>query len=211
VEEASPKTIKGSSKTGQRNRLLDFKTFGDPRLELLVSECKLFILGCKEGRERIITFSGPTGIGKSYMSYLVKMEFKKFRLPQYNRRFGAPDVIHKDWNLLFDELNSNFSETIWKIKNCGLLIIEEFIGRPVSKHTGWTDLEIEKAKDVLNSRVGKATIIETNKSPSEIQAYDERIYSRLTRDNLGDGIHGVIIDLMGVPEYQDREQEELPW
>jgi DNA replication protein DnaC len=193
-----------------KDELHRFETFHDDELIRMVDEARRFIRDVHCGDERFLTFTGQTGIGKSFCISLIKDSLKsvRFKSEKNSRSFGAPRIIHKDWSLLFDELNSKFSETIWKLKNCGLLIIEEFVNKPVSKHTGWTDLEVEKAKDVLNCRAGKATILETNKSPEEIHNYDQRIYSRLTRDFNCNKLFGTIVHLKNVPEYQDRKREE---
>lgn len=175
-----------------------FETFND---KVLVNLLDSIIEWCKvpNRKKAMITISGPTEVGKSHLLKRVKILFETFDC-SFKKKESCPDVLYIEW-IEFTRKCLNDPSYVDKVKGSGLVIIEDFLSDVrVDKVNNYTEIAVAKAFEVLNGRVGKPTIIDTNKSISDFQEIDKRIYSRLFREN------GLFIDIPSntIP-YLDRK------
>lgn len=138
---------------------------------------------------RWLTFSGPTEVGKTHLIKGIRSFIQRYNESiNLKEKFNYPFYMYFTWPELIQKLMSQ-EVTIDHLRNIGGLFIEEFLANNYITLNAFTSIEISKAQEVLNARLGKYTVIDTNKSISEIQQIDPRIASRLLRDN------GVVVDI----------------
>jgi DNA replication protein DnaC len=158
-----------------------FETFEDPTLIKMLEYAQQFVLGL-EGAPHWITFSGPTEIGKTYLLQRIYELTKGVNIKFTNKPFGAKNVIYKKWyDLTRDLFKKDGVDRFSEIEECGLLIIEEFLCDNLQSVNARDVIILDYAHQLLNSRLGKHTILDTNKTLEEIANLDVRIASRLKR------------------------------
>lgn len=155
----------------------EFNTFNDATLIKLLDQFKAFI---SLKRNTFFTVSGPTEIGKTHLLKKCK-EYYEINIPDYtNKEFGAPIIIYTPWEKIVTNCFKN-DEYLNKLEGCGVLLIEDFLSE--NSNNNFTNAAYEIAYKLINRRVGKLTIIDTNKSEDDIKLIDVRIHSRLFRED----------------------------
>jgi DNA replication protein DnaC len=156
-----------------------FKTFEDKALIKALAHCKSFCLDIANGDFRWLTLSGPTEVGKTH---LAKKTYQLIRDNEFelNHRFNYPYVKYICWSEMIENL---FKGNLKKdtLQYCGLLVIEDFLSYR-TWNTQWQEGSLDSTYEILNLRLKKPTLIDTNKSHSEIMSLDPRIGSRLLRE-----------------------------
>ena len=177
--EDQPKQIVKETIPSLSTHDFNFKTFGDKTLIKMLSNVRAFCLDLKKGKYRWLTMSGPTEVGKTH---LLKQVFAFLKDAQFDlpNKFNYPYIRYYAWS---DMINQLFDKklTLDTLKYTGLLIIEDLLSyRSFDNARGNPALDI--TYELLNSRLRKPTLIDTNKSHSEIMKLDARIGSRLLRE-----------------------------
>lgn len=152
-----------------------FKTFGDRTLETLFKRVSEFVITAPNA---MLTISGPTEVGKTHLLKKAFEFFTTFKPSNLKRNFGYPLVIYSTWENIVKDCFSDH-DYIDRLEKCGALIIEDFLSE--NSNNNYTIAAYEIAYKLINKRVGKFTLIDTNKSESDIEAIDVRILSRLNR------------------------------
>lgn len=143
-------------------------------------EANKFINDILDKKYRILTFSGPTEVGKTYLMNEMKKCLYKMDIMVPYSKYGDDYIIYiRGYELTRKLLNEpQFAE---RIKTCAILFVEEFMSEPLSTVNAFTEIAVEKYFTTLNDRAGKITILDTNKSIEDINKIDPRIASRLFR------------------------------
>ena len=162
----------------------------------MLDAAKQYLIDLLDNKKYWLTFTGPTEVGKTH---LLRRIFRIVRDNDFpiTYKLGFPYVKFTSlYKLVSDFLEGKVNHS--DIKHCGLLVIEEFLSGTTS--TKYNEIMIEKSHEILNERLNKPTLIDTNKSISEIQNIDPRIASRLFRSN------GVVVDIpIGTQGYLLRK------
>lgn len=158
----------------------EFECFRDPVLEGMLKIAKEFAESLISGEYKFLTFSGPTEVGKTHLLQSLDELLRKIKFKTYWMRKTSDPVMYFQFNDICKYCldDNTFMNTLGR---CGVLIIEELLSFRVMNK--WTDVQIDIAFELLNKRQGRATIIDTNKSEEELYGIDERIASRLFRNN----------------------------
>lgn len=158
----------------------------------------------------MFTLSGPTEVGKTHLNdkiwnFLFSVRKNLTVSPQtVNGDFGTKvrrtTVKAYTFQGYVDACLSDPKEK-GRFYDYSILSIEEFLSGNFDRQTTYSEMAIEFAFNLLNERKGKTTILDTNKSRKEIEAIDERIASRLFRDN------GMFITIpKDMPKYLTRKK-----
>lgn len=173
-----------------RDDLAEFETFGEPSLEKALDAAVAFLneIANPSAPKRWLTLTGISGLGKTYLMRLIaKVYTRKVR-----------DNLHKHALLNFDDHIPDFeakfvkwrdvSELIkngnWNaashLKEPYLLILDD-IGDDESG-TKMDDITAGKLYDLIDSRLGKWTLLTSNRSLKQISEKERRQASRMIRD-----------------------------
>ncbi len=168
----------------------EFETFGEPKLEEMVSAANAFCRaaeapGCLRGHW--LTLLGRSGIGKTHLATKIydrvrrKRECERIITPERHSSF----LIRKiKWRTFVDEIMSgNWSITSWLIEP-HFLYLDEF----GDEAKGTREIVFSKFGNVCDARLGKWTLFTGNQSYTNIAETDARIASRMLRQG------NVIID-----------------
>jgi len=153
-----------------------------PRQNILAikERCLNFIENFPSHEEKNLFFSGPTGVGKTFLSNCIAYELmKKGRTVMY---YTAP--------MLFDILNEHklraftdaeYEDSAYKsIMNCELLIIDDLGTEPQSASRYAEFLTVLNTRHLRNLTTPCKAIISTNLKVSQlIEYYTERVASRI--------------------------------
>lgn len=164
---------------------IEFKTFGDTELQIMLAAVTDFASALQRGSCRhSLALLGSCGVGKTYLARQVweKVWCKrlvalgsKLKISSVETR-GGKWLVWSDWieaqKARLDRLEENLSA----IRRSPFVVIDEFPSRDT---TGWASEVFER---ILNGRLGKPTIITSNKLMKELHAIDPRVASRLIRD-----------------------------
>lgn len=153
-----------------------FKTFGDNSLIKMLEAVSSFV---KERPSTILTLSGKSEIGKTHLLKKCREYLKTQDLTGLKRAYSYPLLIYSPWEKIVTKCFDDRS-ALDNLENCGALLIEDFLSE--IKNNSFTEAAYEIAYKLVNRRVGKFTIIETNKSEDDILRIDARIHSRLFRE-----------------------------
>jgi len=174
----SPKP-KASTATGFRRSYQDleaFRTFGDPTLELMLDTAASYLHAIRANVAPCwmtlwATNGRGNGTGKTYLSKLIAAAVRN-HLPQ------TPATCTLNWPKLCTrwQARDDVGHKLGFARECGLLIIDDAGAEHQSAAT------VSLLQDLLNTRLGRWTIITSNLSPEEWSARDHRIASRLIRD-----------------------------
>lgn len=159
------------------------KTFADFRLDLYEGEdavraarvltfFKKWESGYPDVTKRLITLSGKTGVGKSYLSAILATALiERGYDVAYLNAFSLNKTFLKAHTSSIRERDEILSE----ITDADVLFIDDLGVEQIYKN-----VTCEYLYDLLTERQKKATFITTNLSPSMLlERYDERIFSRL--------------------------------
>lgn len=159
-----------------------YQTQVTPRQNIISikQRCLSFIENFKSPEEKNLFFSGPTGVGKTFLSNCVAYELLKMgRTVMY---YTAP--------VLFDILNeykvrafsdSEYEDTSYKsIMNCELLIIDD-LGTEAPSASRYAEfLTVLNTRHLKNITTPCKTIISTNLEARQLyEYYTERVASRI--------------------------------
>lgn len=145
-------------------------------------------------KKPMLTLSGPPEVGKTHLLKEVKRLFQTYECEFKHRKFNYPTVFYIRWSELTGK-GIEDTNLVDKIANSGIVIIEDFYSEEFfkreNKYEMWplnnfTRIVIDFAFRVINLRVGKATLIDTNRDITQIEIIDKRVASRLFRE---DGQH----------------------
>lgn len=148
-----------------------------------ISECKLycknFLKNRKEGKGLFLT--GTVGTGKTHLiaaiiDYIARLYKRKINRVMYFTSTGLLNEIRNSYN------NNESEEFVHKVKNCSLLLIDDF---GAEKTTDWV---LETYFEIIDYRYSNLlpTIIATNLTDKEIkEKLSERIMSRIYEVNKG--------------------------
>lgn len=147
----------------------------------MLEEAKQFLKHLNKKEYRSFCLIGPTEAGKTTLN----KDIKRFILthPDF---FWFPIKEQQDEYLIYGTLSSLTQKLMENpkylhvLRKCGILFIEEFLGFRIQN--AFSDIQIDKAFEILNIRAGKPTVLDTNKSIKDIEEIDIRIKSRLFRD-----------------------------
>ena len=148
-----------------------------------INECKLycknFLKNRKEGKGLFLT--GTVGTGKTHLlaaiiDYIARLYKRKIGRVMYFTSTGLLNEIRNSYN------NNESEEFTRKVKNCSLLLIDDF---GAEKTTDWV---LETYFEIIDYRYANLlpTIIATNLTDKEIkEKLSERIMSRIYEVNKG--------------------------
>lgn len=152
-----------------------FKTFNDPTLVSMLESVRSWVMTPDKDKS-LLTLSGPWEVGKTHLLNEVRRLYGKWD-SSFGRKYKIRYISWPE----FASTALNDRSLMSKIEDTGLVVIEDFMSQKFSRDNGYIDTAIDLAFRLLNIRVGRATIIDTNKSSSEFESIDGRIYSRLYR------------------------------
>lgn len=154
---------------------MEFKTLNDPALIHMVNTAAQWATSVKAGAApHWLVLLGNSGVGKTHIA----KRLTKWLKTRDDWSMGAsyhPRTVY--WPVFVEDLRSGgaYGElrdmTGWRY-----LILDDVASERVSEYSG------EKLHNLLGARVGKWTIITSNKSMRDIAEFDTRIASRLKRD-----------------------------
>ena len=182
------KTTKVTLQDALNNFTWKFQTHGDKILIAMLREAKGYLEHLHKKEYRSFCLVGPTEAGKTTLNQDIKRFILKH--PEY---FPFKIVEQRDEYLIYDTLSGLTSKLLDSpkylktLERCGILFIEEFLGFRVKNN--YTEIQIEKAFEILTARAGRSTVLDTNKSLEDIQEIDIRIKSRLYRND------GIVIEI----------------
>jgi chromosomal replication initiation ATPase DnaA len=158
------------------NDLDAFQTFDDPTLLTMKRSAAAYLHAIRAGGKPCwMTLWGTNGkgngTGKTHLARLIAAAVRN-HLPQ------TPATCTLNWPKLCTrwQAREDTGHKLGFARECGLLIIDDAGAEHQSAAT------VSLLQDLLNSRLGKWTIITSNLSPEEWSARDHRIASRLIRD-----------------------------
>jgi DNA replication protein DnaC len=161
----------------------EFETFGDKHLVSLLEDVEKW---CKtpNSKKSAFTISGPTERGKTHLLKKVESLHRRFANVFPKRRQNYPEVTFVSWGK-FTKETMDASNYFDLVEHSGIVLIDDFLSEFYTKPqmNTWLQIVLQKAFDILNVRVGKPTFITTNLSNKEIEALDDRVHSRLFREN----------------------------
>lgn len=159
------------------------KTFDDFKLDLYDGEdalraarvltfIKKWESGYPEVTKKLVTISGKTGVGKSYLSAILATALiERGYDVAYLNAFSLNKIFLKAHTSSVKDRDEILSE----ITDADVLFIDDLGVEQIYKN-----VTCEYLYDLLTERQKKATFITTNLSPSMLlERYDERIFSRL--------------------------------
>ncbi len=187
TEIKEPQTQKPSVNTTEWAKWLEFSIDGDAettaQLKAMVDAAATFIKALRnEAAPHWLSFIGTSGAGKTYLARRIwnwyQNERSLFRASIVEGEIAYPGSFNS-WPKIAGELLSN--QNYWKLEEMqrDKLIVLDEIGadRDPSGHVR------DCLARVLSGRVGKWTVITSNKSLGDIQRdIDTRISSRMIRD-----------------------------
>ncbi len=180
-----------------------FKTFNDPTLEEMLHHAKKFVNDVRNKIYYPLTYSGPTEVGKTHILERCATLLNRMSI-EYRWKHNihtVPDVLYESWKTIVRNLfdRENGSKYMYKIRNCGVLIMTEFLSQDFVKPNDYNVVVLDFAHEVLDEREKKPILIDTNKSLGEIEHIDKRIASRLNRYG------GVVLNINPeTPNYLSR-------
>lgn len=185
---------------------IKFKTFDDPLLVKLLNKVQEWV-EMPNSKKPMLTLSGPPERGKTTLLKEVFRLFSTYECEFKYHKFGYPRFLYVVWSELTGEALQD-PRTIDKIANAGIVFIEDFLSdeffekhdiyQPI-KLNNYLRIQLDFAFRIMNARVGKATMIDSNKNMKQFKILDERIYSRFTREN------GIFLDITDkIKPFHDR-------
>ena len=157
----------------------EFETFDDPVLIDMLKRIKDYMLELEKGCERFLTFSGPSGIGKTHLLKRAARFINKADFYFKKQGFMSKKVIYESWDAMVPKLLDSSKDYMYDLSHCGIVIVTEFLG--YEKANNYTDIQIDLGRKLLDARAEMPMLIETNKSLKDFEVMDQRIASRLKR------------------------------
>ena len=157
---------------------LRLETFGEPGLELLVRRCAEFAGPLAKGQQpRWLSILGKSGTGKTHCAKRLWSLHEKFSW-SHTRYVG--EVIY--WPKVIAQLREAVREgagtgRLLDMGNWPLLVLDD-----VGAERDSTGFAAEQLNLLLGMRVGKWTVITSNLLLEGLSAIDDRIASRIVRE-----------------------------
>jgi DNA replication protein DnaC len=153
---------------------LKLQTFNDPELMKMSTACHEWLLAFRDGKPpRWLTLLGKSGNGKTHCAFKLwnyaseKRDWQK--MSYHHHVIYWPDFVQKL------RLGESFQKRE-EIKTWPVLCLDD-----IGAERDPSGFAAEELNSLLGCRVGKWTIITSNKTFDALKAIDERISSRLVR------------------------------
>jgi len=180
-------------------RLAHFETLKDPPLEKFLDGAATFAASINYvSPPHWLTLSGESGTGKTTLARAIYRQFMdqnrfEIQFDKSRNRIVGNTAMFVDWRKLCDSLRGGAYELLEDICEEWFVILDDLGAERDT--TGF----IASATDrILNSRLGKWTLLTTNLPLSEIaERIDPRVASRMLRDN------NVVIEI-DAPDWNRR-------
>lgn len=156
--------------------MIRFETFGEPGLEQMATAANDLMAELPGGiHGRWLTLSGNSGIGKTFLMRQIFEAAKRVPAIASHPALKVPNQFWT-WSDVVDELRDKKFWLLKELAELNLLCLDD-VGAENA-----TSFSSERLYYLLNSRLGKWTVITTNKTVAQIAETDVRIASRLIRD-----------------------------
>lgn len=154
-----------------------WKTLNDPKLEEMETEAKTFLHEIWKQREpRWLTFIGPCGTGKTFLSKII-FECALTFLPFREHRVLIRPVLWDVWPRTLKQLRSGNYDLADQLSMCNFVFLDE-----ITVDHDPSGFGKDQLAGILSARINKWTLITSNLSLDKFREIDERIASRLVRD-----------------------------
>lgn len=181
IQEDPPIHIKQDTREQKfKNFNWHFETFNDKTLEAMLSSAKEYVENIMAKKKITLTYSGPTGIGKTF---LLERCYKLIKILDLH-------YIEKNGKILFitfydatRKMFNNDDHFIYDVKTSCIMIMPEFLRQDFKVANARTPILIDMAHEILDMRQGMCNLIDTNKTLPDIEDIDKRIADRLLRNN----------------------------
>lgn len=159
----------------------EFQTLGEKNLEEMLSKAEAYLSDLvTQKNPRWITFSGKSGVGKTMLAKNIYSEFYENHryYERENGTTGRYDCGFYSATKITNTIRAGDFGIIEQLKREHLVCIDDILAEHPS------DFIASQWYDILNARLGKWTILTTNKTLNQIaNEVDARIASRIIRDN----------------------------
>ena len=156
-----------------------WRTHKDPILCDMLAAAKDFVQAMANPStkpRRWLSFTGPSGTGKTFMAMMIRDAAKKFHHLTYSDTLINP-ILVRYWPKLITALRNGEYHWIEDLGDANVVFLDEV----VVEHDP-SGFVTDKLCDLLSRRVGKWTVITSNLTLEKLQAIDNRIASRMVRD-----------------------------
>lgn len=126
--------------------------------------------------KRWLSFTGPSGTGKTFMAMMIRDAARKMPHLTYSDDLINP-ILVRYWPKLISALRNGEYHWMDDLADANLVFIDELM----VEHDP-SGFVTDKLCDLLSRRVGKWTVITSNLTIDKLQAIDARIASRMVRD-----------------------------
>ncbi len=191
-------------------KFVDFQTFNDPQLEQMKDEAASFMDDLFNARTpRWLSLLGNAGAGKTMLAKIIWHLFRDHRHTQIDWKRsketesgGRQGRIIRcrggfiNWGKAVNRMLEGDYAFLEDLREYDFFVLDDI----VSEYLKMRELSASKLYDVLESRLGKWTVITANVSLRQIgEILDPRLASRMIRNN------GIVIQA-DVPDFSLREQ-----
>ncbi len=159
---------------------LRFETKDDRELERMVDCAATWMRRKRDGLSPCwLSLIGETGTGKTHIAKRIWESHRN--LLDFSKTKFTPELIY--WPICAEQLreasrNGQGSERLLDMAKWPLLVLDDVLAE--RDQTGFV---LDKLATLLGARVGKWTVITSNKSLEQIAKADVRIASRITRED----------------------------
>jgi DNA replication protein DnaC len=174
-------TTKESQPTALSARFRGFQTLGDPELERLRDAAVMFAQNLNVTEPYWLSLGGQSGTGKTLLAKAIRrwfLDVARFRVQLRAGRVVGNTALWVDWRTLAEELHNREYGRVGDVCHEWFVVIEDLgVERDVSGNVA------NVADRIFNARLGKWTLVTTNKTLAQIgAAVDVRVASRMIRD-----------------------------
>lgn len=161
---------------GELSQRLKFDTFGDPQLERMLFAAGEWLKAVeRSGHPRWITFLGASGCGKTHLA----RKLWKIARRTFDWQYCAYPEHEVYWPTFIQQLKSGKAyELRSDMQKWPLLFLDD-----IGAERDASGFSSDELNALAGARMGKWTILTANLDFTAIKAIDERIASRIVRDN----------------------------
>lgn len=162
--------------TPSLNSLVAFKTASDPILRKMRLAAEVMIGDMKAGLPpRWLSFVGPSGTGKTFLADMIRVYAKS--IPCVMNHTSLLAGVHRAfWPKLLSRFRDGEYHIMADLADCNFLMLDEV----VIEHDP-SGFAKDKLSELFSRRVGKWTVVTSNKTLSQLSDIDARIASRMIR------------------------------
>lgn len=179
----------------------DFETGDNPRLAEALNAAKRFASDMERmvRPARWLAFLGTAGTGKSHLARKVSSYFRKNLLATHvpnestKERWVSMTGGFKRWTVASNDIREGDLGVVNLLAEDWFVCLDDLFAEHQSEFL------TAKLCEILDRRLGKWTILTSNKTLSQIAEIEVRIASRLKRGG------GEVITMTGVPDYSLRK------